>query len=257
MAKAGSAKTDCGVALYKIEDRTSPEPKFDCRKLSLRAPRGDQESAGETSLDKAIEEYCTNNDGKDVKKGESVYQRWGVTDLGVPNRSSFWLRTSVTCDNQGMLKFNKDDCKEALNKGMQHCDPDSGYSHGVTGSVGCMDYSIDLSGTTQDGNPPWAEQVGFPPSVELDGKKPDCAASQYWSDRSLSDNDLERAIDAFCVDGKEIKSFGQYWANMFQFPPKREPQFYQDTGFKSHLSMGVETINNGGKQPYSNMGWCL
>jgi hypothetical protein len=99
MAKTASATTNCGTALYKIEDRNSPEPKFTCRKHSLRGPRGDKEADGATSLDKAITDYCTNNDGKEVEKGESVYQRWGVTDLGVPNRSSFWLRSAITCDD--------------------------------------------------------------------------------------------------------------------------------------------------------------
>ena len=36
---------------------------------------------------------------------------------------------------------------------MTHCDPDSGETHGSTASMGCLDYSLDLSGIMQDDNP--------------------------------------------------------------------------------------------------------
>jgi hypothetical protein len=156
------------------------------------------------------------------------------------------------------MQMNKENCLEALNKGMEHCDPGNGYSHGLAGSVGCLDYSIDLSGSTKEGNPPWAEQHAFPTPEDLPGHsvKPDCAASRYWSDRPLTDFDLERAIDAYCVDGKEIKGAGKYGENDFHFPPKGQPQFYQDDSYTMHIALRAETINNGARAPYYDMNWC-
>ncbi|OAL53630.1 hypothetical protein IQ07DRAFT_628846 [Pyrenochaeta sp. DS3sAY3a] len=151
MAKTGASNYACGTALYKIED--NPPLKVACRGKSLGAPRGNKESNSGTSLDKAIEQFCADNDGRSIKKSENVYQRYGITNYGVLDRSSFWLRGAITCGDEERMK--KSDCIEALSSAMEQCDPKSGYSHGLAASVGCLDYSIDLSGVTRDDSPPW------------------------------------------------------------------------------------------------------
>jgi hypothetical protein len=212
-------------------------------------------------VEKAISTWCTDNDGKTVVKSAdtgkvNIYGRWDVTQLDVPRRQSFWLRATLNgCGESAMMV--RAECIKALTDGMEQCDKESPVTHGHAASIDCLDYSIDLSGVTRDDSPPWDQKPSFPPS-ELEPRKgggpnePICLGG--GAGRPISDYDLNRAIDAFCKDGQEIKGFGRYWENMFNYPPKDEPQFYPDDPM--HLAIGVETINNGAAEPYENMDWC-
>jgi hypothetical protein len=225
--------------------------KISCRNHPLSAPRNDEDSNGATSVESAIDTWCRDNDGKDVT--DDIYWRWGITQLGVPNRSSFWLRASKTCDRPE--KFNRWECVRALRDGMQVCDTGT-ETHGLAASIACNDYSIDLSGVTYGDMPPWAETPEgrkFPPPEHAAGG-PNCDTYKGYTFRPLADSDLNTAIDAFCQDGKEIKGFGNLWANMFDYPPANQPQFYPDDPM--HLTFGAETVNNGGPQPYDDINWC-
>lgn len=180
----------------------------------------------------------------------------------MPNRSSFWLRANVN----GVKKegnFTKDDCIAALTDSLSECDPNSDTTHGFTASVGSVDYSLDLSGVTQDGNPPWAEKPAFLASefaprkgLGSAGHSPACYAPSDDVGRKISEPDLASAVDAFCIDGIDVKGFGKYWDAMFQYPPKGQSQFYNSDALKMHLLLGAETINNGAKEPYDEMNWC-
>ena len=234
--------------------------KIACRNHPLSAPRSDKDANGGTSVEKAVDTWCNDNDGKDVG-ADGIYWRWGVTQLSVPNRSSFWLRATKTCDKPE--KFNRQECKKALMDGMKECDKGP-ETHGLAASVGCLDYSIDLSGVTDGAMPPWAEKEEdrkFPPpefAEKKDGNgqgyAPNCDKGN--GERPLTDADLNKAIDAFCQNGQEIKGYGEKWANMFDYPPPKEPQFYNHETHKMYLTFGAETINNGGADPYQDMRWC-
>jgi hypothetical protein len=179
--------------------------KIACRHHSLSAPRNDKDAGGGTSVEKAIDAWCKDNDGKDVGS-DGFYSRWGVTRLDVPNRSSFFLRAARTCNRAD--KFNQWECKKALREGMEQCDKGP-ETHGLAASVACLDYSIDFSGVTYDGMPPWAEKDEdrrFPPP-EFDNP-PVCDPNNGY--RPLSNEDLNKAIDAFCQDGKTIQGYGKY-----------------------------------------------
>jgi hypothetical protein len=75
-----------------------------CDKSSLSAPRGKDGADGATSVEDAIETWCRDNDSKELDSG-GIYSPWGITELGVPNRSSYWLRAAKTCDDK--TKFNQ------------------------------------------------------------------------------------------------------------------------------------------------------
>ncbi|KAH8696955.1 hypothetical protein GQ44DRAFT_764925 [Phaeosphaeriaceae sp. PMI808] len=96
MAKTGASKFQCGTASYKIEDKVPL--KVTCCGKAIGAPRG------ATSLDKAIEEWCTDNDSRSIKKGESARRRWDITEYGVTARNSFWLRGAITCGDEERMK---------------------------------------------------------------------------------------------------------------------------------------------------------
>lgn len=234
--------------------------KVVCRNHPLSAPRSDKDAGGEISVEKAIDAWCKDNDGKDISP-DGFYSRWGVTRLGVPGRSSFFLRAARTCSSAD--KFNQWECKRALTVGMEQCDKGP-ETHGLAASVDCVDYSIDLSGVTYDGMPPWAEKEEgrkFPPPEDAEaynkggaGNAPVC--DKGTGQRPLTDEDLNKAIDAFCQDGQVIKGYGKSWDNMFNFPPEKEPQFYPTERYKMHVTIGAESIENGGPQPYQDIRWC-
>lgn len=245
------------LALYKeMKDRPPVRnAKVTCRNSKLSAPKH-----GDSHVEQAINTWCQDNKDKDISSG-GIYWRWGVDRLGVPERSSFWLRAAKTCDNPGI--FNGEECKKALMDGMEECD-EGEETHGLAASIGCLDYSIDFSGTTDSSSPPWADKAAekkFPPPEDApkrggkgEGHAPICDEGK--GERPLTDEDLSKAIDAFCQNGHEIVGFGQYWKNMFDYPPAGTPQFYDTEHLKMHLTFGAETINNGGKEPYQDMDWC-
>jgi hypothetical protein len=269
MKTSGSIDLGCGNYSYSIGQK---DAKTTCRHHPLQAPRGDNESDGATSLDAAIVQFCTDNNFKVVNKGDNVYQRYGITELGVADRSSFWLRGAITCGNQE--KMIKDDCIRALNNGMKECDTDNGYTHGLTASLGCLDYSIDLSGATHDDSPPWDEKPSYPPPELLakeGGGGPNKVHCLNADTRPLIDEDFEKSIDGFCQNGAEIKGYGQHSEFMYRYPPQNQPQFYSeasDTMFFTSGSIlndkyvdgdrrkGFVSTNDPNWKPYEDMRWC-
>lgn len=245
----------------ELKDRPKVrQAKIACRNHPLSAPRNKKDSSGGPNVEDAIESWCKEHDGKDVND-EGFYGRWGITRQGVPGRSSFFLRASRTCKSAD--KFNRWECKRALEDGLSKCDTGS-ETHGLASSVSCLDYSIDLSGVTYDGMPPWAEKVEdrrFPPPEDAEkkngggrGNTPICTSGR--GERPLTDGDLNRAIDAFCQDGKKIMGFGKYSEGFIDYPPKTEPQFYPHDGLTMHLTLGMQTVENGAPEPYQDMRWC-
>jgi hypothetical protein len=245
----------------ELKDRPRVRPaKVVCRNHALAAPRSKKDADKAISVEEAANTWCRDNDGRDINS-EGIYWRWGITKLGVTNRESFWLRAAKTCDNPG--KFNRWECKRALLDGMNKCDKGP-ETHGLAASVGCLDYSIDFSSTTDSAHPPWVDtpdKIKFPPPEDAvkEGSKdkfnaPICDPGK--GERPLTDEDLNKSIDAFCQDGHDIKGFGKNWDNMFDYPPPKTPQFYHLEHNTMHLTFGAETINNGGKKPYQDMGWC-
>jgi hypothetical protein len=246
-----------------LKDHPVRDASVICQKSKLSAPRSDEKANGGTSVEAAVDTWCRDNDGKTVGT-ESLYWRWGVTNLGVPERSSFWLRATKTCDKTET--FDRWECKKALLDGMKKCDKDSSVTHGLAASISCVDYSIEFSGTV-DADPPWArkrEDRKFPPPESAEKKdekgkayEPQCNENLGIGGSPLSDDDLNKGIDAFCQNGNEIRGFGQYSEGFFDYPPSNEPQFSTDDPYYNmHLTMGAETINNGGEDPYEDMRWC-
>jgi hypothetical protein len=229
-----------------------------CDRNSLSAPRGKNEANGATSVEDAIETWCRDNDSKELDS-DGIYSSWGITELGVPNRSSFWLRAAKTCDDK--TKFNKWECKKSLMNGMQECDKGSS-THGLTASLKCIDYSIVLSGITDSDIPPWKPvDKKFPPPEDAEvvsgkgkGHAPICSKGN--GERPLTDEDLNKAINAYCQNGQEITGFVKYGNPGFDYPPEGEPQFYNNEHFNMHLALGAETVNNGAEKPYADMDWC-
>lgn len=266
MAASGAIDVGSGSYSFAIDGNMSTRKVFTtCRNHPLSAPKHDSNSNGATSAEAAIQKWCSDVDNHTVtkKSGDDVlYSRWGVTKLGVTDRSSFWLRVSVNSNSQE-AKVAKDECITTLKQGLEQCDANRDETHGFTVTAGSLDYGLDLSGVTQDGNSPWNEKPGFPapefvPGKDLGGAayEPICYPSNTDLVRKLSDSDLSNAINAFCMNGADIKGFGNYWENMFQYPPKGQPQFYNSDSLKMHLLRGAETISNGAKQPYDDMNWC-
>lgn len=256
----------CGSYSFAIDTKAKepvddkPEPpkvSITCRNHPLSAPKHDTNAKGATSVESAMNKWCSDNNEHAV--GNDIFWRWGVTELDVPNRNSFWLRASMNGDKKEG-KFSKDDCSAAIKAGIEQCDTGKDVNHGFTASVGPLDYSLDLSGVTQDGNPPWKEHPAFPAPEFAPGKKTGGAANRpiCYADygRKLSTTDLESAVNAFCRDGADIIGFGKHWANAFQYPPKGQPQFYASQSSTMHLELFAETVQNGAPEPYDNMDWC-
>jgi hypothetical protein len=218
----------------------------------------------------AIEKWCSDVDGWDLgsARDKEHYQRFSIDKLGVPDRASFWLQATMLDENtcpEGTIR--KDQCMQALRDGMDFCDPNSENTYGhMTTSGNCVKYRIVASGITTDGGSPWAVDPHFPPSefeLGTGGQPlyPECIDTlpdgrPVALGRSVSNEELEKAIDGFCQDGAEIKGFGEYGEFMYDFPPAGTPQFYNDDSVHMHVNMGAQTVNNGGPPPYKNMDWC-
>jgi hypothetical protein len=257
MKSSGSKDLGCGKYSYSIKNRKA---KVVCRDKSLAAPRGSKESGSDPNLDTAIVQFCTNNDSKVVKKGENVYQRYGIRAWGVSDRNSFWLRSAITCGEEG--KMNKEDCIKALQSGMEKCAPNSGYSHGLTASVGCIDYSIDVSGVTADQSPPWDQKTVFPPPE--DAERPiggpyevECA-SKSMPDKALirSEIDLSADIEAFCGTGQKIAGLGTTPYNLegMYKVPNPKPTFFISALLNGEKNGVINT--EASWKPYKDMQWC-
>jgi hypothetical protein len=129
-------------------------------------------------------------------------------------------------------------------------------------------FVAECGGMTQEGNPPWAQKVFFPPSefepMERDTKPwklpdgiqvPKCTTGK--GSPPLHTPELDQALDAFCVNGAKIDNFGNGWDRMFNYPPKGKPQFYDTARLKMHLVIGAAPLNGQQeKRPYYNEKAC-
>ncbi|KAF5868715.1 uncharacterized protein Bfra_012046 [Botrytis fragariae] len=224
------------------------EPRCPDQNGHYSAPRDDDNSGGVT-VNSAIAQWCSDNHGKriDWLVSEDISWRFPINNLQVPDRSSFWLRANMNDECNPIhgahptkeATFDKDQCIQALHDGMNQCDDKKTRTHGHTTESNCVDYSIILSGITRSGDKDTA---------------PSCANGQ--AGRPLSSTDIDAAIDGFCTNGAEIKGYGKHGENMYDFPAEGQPQFYNNDLYKMHLTMGAETVENGGPVPYKNMKWC-
>lgn len=265
MGKGGGLYIGCGTYTFSIDPPPgrNSEAKITCRNHQLSAPQHDGDAQGGTSMESAIKQWCEDNDGKEVTSAREIWQRYGITELGVSDRRSFWLRASLSCGNSETM--HKEICKKSLLDGMKKCDPDSSETHGETASLGCLDYSTDMSGVTQDDNPAWSEKPHYPPpeyAPSGNGDGPNrvvCYPSEIQPGSFLSEDQINEAIAAYCSNEVEIKGFGgERLTNAFDYPPNGKPQFpTNDKRYVMHLGMIAETVdNNGGRQFYADPAWC-
>ncbi|KAF2114463.1 hypothetical protein BDV96DRAFT_600430 [Lophiotrema nucula] len=267
MTKAGFIETDCGIASYSI-DKPNPE----CWPAAVGVPRGLKETEDQpgTSVDEALEDFCNNIDGQKVEDSsdDSVKmhaKRWGFAEWGVPDRRSFWLRAQYA-NRSGCGGYEwprKTNCKAAFKEAMETCAPDSPRTTGfIVSGIGCIDYSLHVTDNTHDDSPPWKDPViAFPPPISAPSKGAEnsvvCATIGGYG-RPLTKDDMEKAFDAICQDGKDIRGFGDNpkWSNMIDYPPQGQPQFYPNDRLTMHLTMGAATPDNGEPYPYDD-NWCL
>ncbi|KAF2120142.1 hypothetical protein BDV96DRAFT_641993 [Lophiotrema nucula] len=255
MAESGVITIGCGEYTYTV----FPPPiklEITCRNHPRSAPQHDSDAQGALGVDSAVDQFCSDNDGR---VEIDLSQRYGITEFGIADRNSFWLRASLDGCSDAQ-KIVKDECTTALKNGTQQCDPQSTETHGVTSKVGCLAYSIDLGGAM---TPPWAEIHEWPAPEFLPGRGLGGAANEpipYGSDiqlgRPLSNDDIESSIGAFCRDGQEINGYGKDNEAMYIYPPKGTTQFYPDDSLTMNLALGAETMNNGASWPYDDMNWC-
>jgi hypothetical protein len=129
--------------------------------------------------------------------------------------------------------------------------------------IGCIDYSIHITDNIYDDSPPWDKPtLRFPPplNAQKDGHAQSVKCTEWAQPtRPISEYDMDRAIDAFCENGKEIAGFHvgkRRWGEMFNFPPRGQPQFYKHEDLRMHIAIGAATVNVGNPTPYDNMDYC-
>jgi hypothetical protein len=165
IASTGSLDVDCAEYTSSIEVPEPPKSqKPDDIKAEITcadskslhsAPKYDSGANGASGVESAITQWCADknefylneNPGSDV-----VYGRWDITQLGVPKRSSFWPRARLHSSNKGGVTV-KEQCIAAFTDALKKCNPDSDRTHGFSARVGTTEYSLELSGMTQEGNP--------------------------------------------------------------------------------------------------------
>jgi hypothetical protein len=262
---AGSGAIDIGCNTYSFTVHHQIQSTTKCLSHLLDAPKKDRAASGETSVESAIQTWCSDNDNHQFTSNTisgNVYWRWGITQLDVPDRRSFWLRANPNGNNQ-QASFVKDECIAALTEGLSKCDPDSDTSHGLTASTGTIDYSLDLSGVTIGDSPPCYEYPSFPAPEQLTAKgskkpqTPKCwDANRYATGSKVFPDNLEQAIDAWCIDDAEIKGFSHNSDQGQVFPPEGQPGFYPESWNPQHIHIAVQMVENGAPEPYENMDWC-
>ncbi|KAI4684338.1 uncharacterized protein J4E84_006326 [Alternaria hordeiaustralica] len=261
---AGSGAIDIGCGTYSFAAHHQIQSTVECLNHPLDAPKNDKTASSGVSVESAIQTWCSDNDGHQFSSNsisDNVYWRWGITQLDVPDRRSFWLRAKPNGNNQ-QASFVKDECVAALTNGLSTCDPDSDNTHGFTATVGTIDYSLDLSGVTQLDNPPWNEHPAFPAPEFLTAKDSNNPYTtqcwdpkKYFLNRKIAPDDIEKAISAWCKDGTTIDGFGNN-ADGFMYPPEGEAPFYPNDHTPMHMRMNVATVKTGEKEPYGDMEWC-
>ena len=232
MASTGILDTGCALYSFGIE---VPQVKTEvtCRdpKGAYTAPKYDKSAtSGAIGIESAIKTWCAEYGLTQLTKGKTApYGRWLISQINVPNRISFWPRAQVERNNNiGIILY--DECVTAFTEGLNTCEPDSDITHGFTTLCGSLEYSIDVSGWTQEGNPPWDQKVSFPPADNMPRKGGTPFASECYPanlpGEKVNEYDFEKAIDAFCPDGADLDAAEHDWENMFEYPPQSEPAFY-------------------------------
>ncbi|KAF1917522.1 hypothetical protein BDU57DRAFT_537190 [Ampelomyces quisqualis] len=251
MADTGVLDAGCAEYIFSIETPKPPEVKAEikCGQSDTRftAPKYDSGADGAIGVETAIKRWCTDNDHLYLNHnpdGDQKYARWPITQLKVPNRSSFWTRAKLNNQQENGVII-KDQCISAYTDGLKQCDQGSDRTHGFSAVVGTTAYTLEVSGFTQDGNPPWNEKSMFPP-VEYHGG-PECsAASSAPGYKPVFPDDLEKAMSWFCVNGAPLKDFGRYWQGCEQYPPKGQPRFYNSERYMLVLGMGAQKMTKTG-----------
>ncbi|OAG12353.1 uncharacterized protein CC84DRAFT_1211922 [Paraphaeosphaeria sporulosa] len=133
--------------------------------------------------------------------------------------------------------MHEEDCKKSLLDGMERCDSDSTETHGETASMGCLDYSLDLSGVTQDDNSPWDERTKYSPpeSAERangDGANQVLCYTEGQPGMALTEDQTNEAIVAYCNNEVVLAGIEKYGENIFDYLPKGQTRFYNDDRYK-------------------------
>jgi hypothetical protein len=271
IADTGFLDAGCASYSFSIQVPKPLEVKADiqCRDLNGHFSAPKYHTDGTPSVETAIKDWCTANDQTYLNSAsDERYGRYDIVQLGVPKRSSFWPRVNLADPTKKGVVV-KEQCMSAFTDGLKQCDPNSARTHGFTAVVGTANYSLDLSGLTTEGNPPWLgdKMLSFPPSEfqsrynsgGKDNSEPwgvECDPVNPRPGRVIHQEDLEKAISFFCVNGNALKDLNedQGRSGLTAYPPKGQPQFYQDdkaSGFTTHLAMGAEALNlKGDKAPY-------
>jgi hypothetical protein len=272
---AGCASYSFSIELPEAPQPQKPEevkPEITCGDPNslFSAPKYDSGANGATSVESAITQWCTDNNQfyLNYMSGSNVtYGRWDITQLGVPKRSSFWPRARLHGFNKKGVVV-KEQCITAYMESLKQCNLSSQRTHGFSALVGTANYSLELSGMTQEGNPPWAQKVSFPPSefepkLEVkDGKEvpgdihiPICDTDK--GSPPLHTPELDKTLDAFCVSGRKLQDFGKSWEKMYRYPPKGQPRFYESQPYKMILQLGAAPMDQRGLQrPYFDQNAC-
>lgn len=180
---ANQGVLDAGCAMYTFSiDVLQQKVEVTCRDANgpYSAPKYDRSASGATGIETAIKDWCSDSGLKQlIKDGATPYGRWPITQINVPNRSSFWLRAQVHGNNNiGIILY--DQCVSVFTEGLNKRDTDSDMTHGFSALLGSLEYSIDVSGWTQEGNPPWDQKVFFPPADSVKGKDGKSFASECY-----------------------------------------------------------------------------
>lgn len=274
IAATGFLDAGCASYAFSIDVPKPPEvkAKIECgsSKGHFSAPKYD--SAGTPSVESSIKEWCARNDQTYLNSdSDERYGRFDIAQLGVPKRSSFWPRVKLAdSDKKGVVV--KEQCISAFAHDLKECDSKSDRTHGFTAVVGTAKYSLELSGLVAEGNPPWqgSEKLSFPPSeyqsrynAAIDNGDPwgiECDPPNRYPGRKLYPDDIDKAINYFCVNGGPLKPFhnDNGWNGMTDYPPKGQTQFYDNgKGKSAHLAIGAEPLNlKDGKRPYFDTRAC-
>ncbi|KAF2821565.1 hypothetical protein CC86DRAFT_426966 [Ophiobolus disseminans] len=172
LCKRGDDKK--AIASTGILDALSPRIEVTCRdsKSPFSAPKYDSGASGATSVESAIKSWCSQH---------------SLTQLArdVPNIYG-----------------------RSYTEGFKKCDPGSDRTHGSTSLLGSMEYSLEASGRTQEGNPPWEQKADLDLGEEIHA------------------DDFEKAIDAVCQNGAAMIKVDKYGGSSYQYPPKGQLPFY-------------------------------
>lgn len=264
IADTGFLDAGCAAYSFMIEAPKPPEIDSDVKcgdpKGHYSAPKYDSEAAGAMSVESAIKKWCAESDNfylHHEKGSDQKYGRWDITQLDVPKRSSFWPRAILNDPNQDGI-IREEQCVIAFTDGLKQCDAGSGRTHGFSATFGTATYALELSGYTNEGNPPWDQHPAFPPPEDEARNGGSSAGDPYGpmcdkpgaSFKRIFPNDLEATINSFCVDGIPLKPFKGAGGDD-RYPKKGDPRFYESEFLKMFLSLGAEPMNRGGNErPY-------